>query len=113
MNQAVIVPARRSLTRKQRADMFDRHGGVCVICKAKIHVGQKWIDEHLNPRAISADDTMENRGPAHEACAKVKTVKDKADIAKVFKMRQKHLGIRKTGGRKINSRGFEKRRFAR
>jgi 5-methylcytosine-specific restriction protein A len=94
MNAPVIVPPRRSLTKKQRVDLFDSHGGVCVICKRKIKAGEKWIDEHINPRAISADDSLPNRGPAHVSCAQKKTKKDRRDIAKVIRMRAKHLGIR-------------------
>jgi hypothetical protein len=75
--------------------MFDAHGGVCVICGTKILVGSPWIDEHINPREISGDDSMDNRGPAHVFCAKQKTKLDIKLIAKVKRVRAKHLGIKK------------------
>jgi hypothetical protein len=86
--------------------MFDAHGGVCVICGTKILVGSPWIDEHINPREISGDDSMDNRGPAHVFCAKQKTKGDQKLIAKTKRIRAKHLGIKKprtiTGWRKFN-----------
>jgi 5-methylcytosine-specific restriction endonuclease McrA len=95
VNAPVIIPPRKSLTRAQRVKMFDSHGGICVICGLKILVGSRWIDEHINPREISGDDSMENRGPAHVFCAKQKTKIDQKTIAKVNRVRAKHLGIRK------------------
>jgi 5-methylcytosine-specific restriction protein A len=105
INDPVIVPPRRSLTKAQRVRLFDDHKGVCVICKTKIQVGQPWIDEHIDPREISANDKLSNRGPAHVGCAKEKTKKDVRDIAKVKRIRAKHLGIRKSG-RTIPGRKF-------
>lgn len=95
MNAPVIIPPRKRQTRAQRVKMFDAHGGVCVICGCKIHVGEPWIDEHINPREISADDSLANRGPAHVKCAKEKTRRDVKLIAKVKRVRAKHLGIKK------------------
>ena len=67
MNEPVIVPPRRSLTRGQRVKLFDLRGGICGICGLKIKVGEPWIDEHMNPREISADDSLDNRRPVHVA----------------------------------------------
>ena len=106
MNVAVIIPPRKRLTANQRVKMFDAHGGKCVICGCKIHVGDPWIDEHINPLEISADDSLANRGPAHVDCAKKKTKADVKLIAKVKRMRAKHLGVKKRRktipGRKFN-----------
>lgn len=99
MNDPVIVPPRRSLTARQRVKLFDAHNGVCHICTLKIMVGEPWIDEHIDPREISANDDMSNRAPAHVACAKKKNKKDMKDIAKVYRVRARHLGIRKAGRR--------------
>src|SRR5215467_9790503 len=65
MNEPVIVPPRRSLTRRQRVKLFDLRKGVCGICQIKIQVGEPWIDEHMNPREISADDSLDNHWPLH------------------------------------------------
>jgi 5-methylcytosine-specific restriction protein A len=106
LNAPVIIPPRKALTRNQRAKLFDAHGGVCCICETKIKIGEPWIDEHINPREISADDSLKNRGPAHVACAKEKTKTDVKLIAKVKRNRANHLGIKKprsiTRWRKFN-----------
>jgi len=67
MNEPVIVPPRRSLTRRQRVKLFDLRGGICGICGLKIKVGEPWIDEHMNPREISANDSLDNHWPVHVA----------------------------------------------
>lgn len=97
MNAPVVIPPRKKLTQNQRSKLYDAHNGICVICKEPIHAerGVPWIDEHINPREISADDSLENRGPAHVACAKEKTKKDVKLIAKVKRVRARHLGIKK------------------
>ena len=58
MNEPVIVPPRRSLTRRQRVKLFDLRGGICGI-------REPWIDEHMIPREISADDSIDNHWPLH------------------------------------------------
>ncbi|HEX5508789.1 MAG TPA: HNH endonuclease signature motif containing protein [Pseudolabrys sp.] len=95
INEAVVIPPRRSLTRNQRVRMFDAHKGVCILCGTKIQVGEAWIDEHIDPLEISGNNAWENRGPAHVKCAKVKTRRDLNVIAKVKRVRAKHLGIRR------------------
>src|SRR5215467_10559329 len=58
MNEPVIVPPRRSLTRRQRVKLFDLRGGIRGI-------REPWIDEHMIPREISADDSIDNHWPLH------------------------------------------------
>lgn len=91
--EPIHIPPRRSLTPNQRAKLFEKHGGVCYLCTRRIAAGEKWIDEHVNPREISADDSAENRRPVHVECAKTKTRADHKTIAKVKRVRNKHLGL--------------------
>lgn len=49
----------------------------------------------MNPREISGDDSFDNRHPAHIGCAKIKTKADQKNIAKVRRVRKKHLGMKK------------------
>lgn len=86
---------RRRLTKKQIADWFLEHGGICHICETKIHVGEAWEREHVIPLAAGGSDDLENQRPAHVKCHKVKTAEDRGVIAKVERQRQKHLGIKK------------------
>ncbi len=63
---------RKPLTPLQRAEMFARHKGICVICKLPI-IGRKWRDEHIRALGLNGTNDMSNRGPAHITCAEVKT----------------------------------------
>ena len=95
---------RKPLTPLQRTKLFLEHGGKCCICKEKIGLNEKWIDEHINPLGMTGTNDWSNRGPAHVACAKTKTADDKANIAKAKRIQAKHLGAK--GKSKIQSRGF-------
>jgi 5-methylcytosine-specific restriction endonuclease McrA len=106
MNEPVIPEKRKPLTRKQRADAHDLHGGTCCVCLLPIAPGEKFIDEHIVPLELGGSNDECNRGIAHIPCAKFKTRVDQNMIAKAIRMRAKHLGIKKRGGRKIQSRGF-------
>ncbi len=109
MNAPVIPQKRKPLTRKQRVDAHDTHGGKCVVCQEPIAKGEPFIDEHIIPLALGGSNDNANRGMAHIPCAKIKTRRDQNMISKAIRMRAKHLGIKKRGGRKLKSRGFEKR----
>lgn len=86
---------RRSLTQLQRAAIFERFGGLCHLCEQKIQVGQPWDAEHVIPLAMGGEDGGDNLRPAHKACHSTKTAADVAAIAKVKRVRAKHLGARK------------------
>lgn len=93
---APVLPTKRKpLTRRQRARMHDEHGSKCVVCLEPIPAGEPFIDEHIIPLAIGGSNDPHNRGPAHIGCAKIKTKRDQAIIAKAERIRAKHLGIRK------------------
>ncbi len=109
MNAPVIPQKRKPLTRRQRVDAHDRTGGTCCVCQMPIAKGEPFIDEHIIPLALGGSNDNANRGMAHIPCAKIKTRRDQNMISKAIRMRAKHLGIKKRGGRKIQSRGFEKR----
>lgn len=110
MIQPVTIERRKPLTRKQRVEAHDKHGGTCCVCLEPIPPGEPFIDEHIIPLAIGGSNDQGNRGIAHIQCAKIKTRRDQNMIAKAIRVRAKHLGIKKRTGRKIQSRGFESRR---
>ena len=85
---------RKPLTPKQRVELFRAHKGVCCICKGKINVGEKWIDEHINPLGMTGTNNLSNRGPAHVICAKEKTKSDLSKIAKAKRVEAKHFGAK-------------------
>jgi 5-methylcytosine-specific restriction protein A len=89
------VEPRKPLTQKQKVEMFVRWNGICCICGTKINgVHESW-DEHINPLWLAGDNKAENRGPAHERCAREKTKKEATQRAKVRKAAARHMGAKK------------------
>lgn len=86
---------RRPLTTLQRAKLFAEHDGICVICHHKIDgVRERWIDEHIIPLSRGGTNEWDNRGPAHERCAREKTKSDNSGAAKDKRVFAKHIGAR-------------------
>lgn len=99
---------RKPLTPTQRLRLFEAHKGVCCCCGLYIKAGERWIDEHIIPLALGGTNDLENRAPAHEKCAALKTKDDMERIAKAKRQKRAHLGI-KVKPPQIISRGFPKR----
>lgn len=91
---------RKRRTPQAREAICLAHGWVCVICTGKIDpVREKWILEHLLALAAGGSDDDENLGPAHYKCAIEKTKDDVKTIAKINRVRSKHLGTKVKSGR--------------
>lgn len=91
----VPTTPRKPLTPAQRLNLFEDHGGKCVLCGLKIRAGERWIDEHIRALGLGGTNDPENRGPAHEKCAEVKTHdEDMPRIVKAKRIKRKHLGIK-------------------
>lgn len=86
---------RRSLTQLQRAAIFERFGGICHLCGVKVRLGEPWDAEHVIPLAMGGEDGGDNLKPAHRSCHAAKTATDKRDLAKVARIRAKHIGAKK------------------
>jgi 5-methylcytosine-specific restriction endonuclease McrA len=91
----VIPEKRRPLTRKQRLDAHDLHGGTCCVCQFPIAPGEPFIDEHIIPLELGGSNHPSNRGMAHVKCARKKTQRDQRMIAKAIRQRAKHVLPRK------------------
>ena len=89
------MTTRRSLSTTARVRIFEDAGGLCHICGQKIQAGQKWDVEHVIPLAMGGEDGGDNLKPAHKACHASKTAIDRRDLAKVARIRAKHIGARK------------------
>lgn len=109
MTDAITLHKRKPLTPLQRAKLFDEHGGICCICGCKIQAGVRWWDEHERALALGGTNDTDNRGPAHEDCARLKTKGDMKRINKAKRTRAKHIGAWRSTSRPIRSRGFPKR----
>lgn len=100
---------RKRLSTRERLRCFDDAGGICHICGTKIQPGQRWEVSHPIPLAAGGDDVPENRRPAHYACHRTVTAEqDAPTIAKVKRIRAKHIGASRPKGR-WPSRPFPKR----
>lgn len=89
---------RRSLSPLQRLKLFEAAKGVCHLCEQRIQVGEKWEVEHVIPLALGGADDESNTSPAHVACHAPKTAADLGAIAKVKRIRAKHIGADKPRG---------------
>ena len=93
---------RKRRTPQAREAICVAHDWVCVICSGKIDpVREKWILEHLLALAAGGTDTEDNMGPAHQKCAVEKTKSDLGIIAKINRVRSKHLGTKIKSGRPL------------
>lgn len=101
MKAPMIIERRKPLTRRQRVEAHDRHGGLCCVCLQPIAPGEPFIDEHIVPLALGGKNDSGNRGIAHVPCAKIKTQRDRKMIDKALRVRAKHLGIRKPARRQL------------
>lgn len=85
------TPDRPSLSRKQRVVVFMSTDGCCYKCGQKLR-GDAWEAEHPQARELGGSDAIEDLRPICIPCHKPKTAKDKAVIAKVKRIRDKHIG---------------------
>lgn len=84
---------RKRRTAERREALAAEHGWICNICKTPINpVHQSWHLDHVQPIAVSADDTDENLRPVHATCHIDKTRVDVTAIAKTKRIRAKHIG---------------------
>ncbi len=84
---------RRAMSTMRRLRIWERHKGVCVLCKVKIDgVREPWIIEHVRALGLGGADDDANCGPAHEDCRRAKDKKDVASIAKAKRMKARHVG---------------------
>jgi len=86
--------------------LFDRHNGVCHVCKRKIAAGEKWTPDHVIALVNGGKNIEGNLAPVHrKGCHPDKTREDVKLKAKIADTRKKHLGITVPKG-KIKSAPF-------
>lgn len=92
---------RPTLSAKERTRLFLLHGGVCHLCTRRIAPGEEWQVEHPQARALGGADVDDNMKPAHVDCHKPKTARDVAMMAKINRVRAKHLGVKTRRSRPV------------
>lgn len=85
---------RREFSRRVKLDAWDRCGGHCEKCERKLQIGRFTYD-HVIPCEMGGEPTLDNCQVICEFCDKPKTRQDQADIAKVRRVRAKHVGATK------------------
>lgn len=77
--------------RKVMVAAFERCGGKCEHCGAKLMPGRTVYD-HIVPGHIGGEATLDNCQVLCRACDKPKTAGDLTMLAKVKRVRSKHIG---------------------
>lgn len=90
-----------------RVRVFEKHGGICYLTSRVIRAGDKWELEHIIAIINGGENRENNLAPALVKPHKVKSAEDMKQKSKNYRVRAKHLGIRKPS--RLQSRGFEKR----
>lgn len=93
----IATTRRHSMSPTRRLRIWEAHSGKCCICHQPIDgTREAWIVEHIRALALGGADEDSNCGPAHKACADLKTSgQDMPAIVKAKRQKMKALGIRK------------------
>lgn len=92
----VPTTPRKAMGQMRRLRIWERAGGVCILCARKIDgAREKWIVEHVRALVLGGSDDDDNCRPAHEVCRRIKDKVDVAMGAKAKRMKARHLGIKK------------------
>lgn len=98
--------SRVEFTKKQRLSIWERAGGHCEKCKAKLKVGEGEYD-HIIAFALTRDTSIDNGQLLCKVCHSGKTHKsDRPGISKAQRMAAKHNGSWPASKAKLQSRGF-------
>ena len=85
---------RRSISTRERVEIFQKAGGVCHCCQGRIAIGDAWEVEHVIPLAQGGADEGDNLQPAHVKCHRAKTADDAGNTARAKRREARHLGAR-------------------
>src|SRR4051812_41943632 len=89
----VGTTVRRKLTPRRRLQVWEETGGRCVLCGREIDgARERWIAEHVRALELGGPDELDNMGPAHEACAFVKTQDDHRRAGQAKRRKIRHIG---------------------
>jgi hypothetical protein len=86
---------RKSLTRKQRVQIFMKTDGRCHECGQRLEI-KGWDAHHPQALALLGPDDIDALVPLCKPCHKVDTADDVKTIAKCKRVRDKHIGAKKS-----------------
>lgn len=91
---------RTKLTRKQIAELFLRQDGRCPLCGQKLqtkgHEPVEFNDEHMLARWRGGSEATSNRALVCRPCARGKTSEEAPELAKMKRVRDKHIGAKRS-----------------
>jgi 5-methylcytosine-specific restriction endonuclease McrA len=91
--------------------VFDRYEGKCYLTGVKLRPGH-WEVEHIIALSCGGEHRERNLAPAAVEPHKVKSAKDMATKAKIYRQRKKDIGVDKPkGGGFRGWRGFDGRQI--
>ncbi len=79
-----------------RLRVFGREQGKCHKCQRKIGAADKWTCEHVIALTNSGPNRESNLSVTCSWCLPEKNAADVAEKSKVYAVRSKHLGLKKT-----------------
>ena len=92
---------RKEFSKKVRVAAFQRSGGRCEACTARLGPGNVEYD-HRIPAAFDGPPTLENCVVLCKSCHRGKTsTQDVPTIAKSNRIRAKHIGAKARNGRPL------------
>jgi 5-methylcytosine-specific restriction enzyme A len=98
---------RREFPPKVKLAAWDRCGGNCEQCHARI-LGRAEYD-HVLPDWLGGEPTLENLQVLCSKCHRLKTsTEDVPRIAETKRQKMNHIGARPRSKRPLRSRGFQK-----
>ena len=103
---------RREFPTKVKLAAWERCGGFCECCRAKI-AGRKPEYDHILPDALGGEPTLDNCRVMCSKCHRLKTSgEDVPRIAKTKRTKRKAVNAWPKASRPIQSRGFPRRHEA-
>jgi 5-methylcytosine-specific restriction endonuclease McrA len=79
-----------------RQRVFDAHGGICHLTGRQIAPGEAWELEHVHALILGGQHRESNMAPALKEAHKAKTAMEMGVKAKIARVRQKHIGVKKS-----------------
>lgn len=91
---------RQEFTKRTKLDAFERAGGRCQSCSARLFVG-KYEFHHDRECTFGGEATADNCRVLCVACHSAITRQRAAVIAKSNRVRERHLGIKRASSRPL------------
>ena len=105
------MTARAEFSKKTKLQAYERSGGRCEECTAKLYPGRTEFD-HRTPCALGGDNSLGNIVCVCSGCHSLKTRKqDIPRIAKSNRQRAKHIGIKRRSSFQTNRDGLYRKRM--